>query len=232
MTGARPQAVIFDVFGSLVDWRAGVARAAAEALPGVDAPAFADAWRGRYQPSMAAVRDGRRPYVALDVLHRENLDATLAAFGLDPPEADRAALNHAWERLPAWPDAAEGLARLRRAVIVAPCSNGSIALMTRLSRFAGLGWDCILGADVARAYKPDPQAYLGSAAALGLAPGAVMMAAAHNSDLAAAREAGLATAFFPRPAEHGPAGGETEATGPWDVVATDVMDLATQLGAP
>lgn len=223
------QAVMFDVFGSVVDWRRGVAAAVAEALPGVDAAAFADAWRGRYQPAMAAVREGRRGYVPLDVLHRENLDATLSEFGVTAP--DPVALNRAWERLPPWPDAPAALARLRRRFIVAPCSNGSIGLMARLARFGGLEWDCILGADVARAYKPDPQAYLGSVAALGLAPGQVMMAAAHTDDLRAARASGLATAFFPRPAEHGPGrAADRAAAGDWDVVAADMADLAARLG--
>ncbi len=181
---------------------------------------------------MEAVRSGRRGYVALDVLHRENLDATLAEFGVDLDEAGRSELNRAWEKLPPWPEAAPALARLRTRFIAAPCSNGSIALMTRLARFGGLVWDCILGADVARAYKPDPQAYLGSAAALGLPPERVRMVAAHNGDLAAARACGLKTAFFPRPREHGP--GQTSDLAPsadWDVAASDMADLAARLRA-
>ena len=224
-------AIIFDVFGTVVDWRSGVAAEMRRVLPGLDAEAFADAWRAKYQPSMEAVRAGRRGYVALDLLHRENLDATLAEFGADLDEAARAELNRAWEKLPPWPDAVPGLARLKARFIVAPCSNGSIALMTRLAKFGGLPWDCILGADVARAYKPDPQAYLGSAKALGLAPERVMMTAAHNDDLAAARACGLRTAFFPRPLERGAGGGaETAPTGAWDVVAADIEDLALRLG--
>lgn len=227
----RPEALIFDVFGTVVDWRTGIARAVAEALPGADPWAFAAAWRSRYDPAMAAVREGRRAYVALDVLHREMLDDTLAAFGLDLPEPGRAALARAWERLPAWPDAGPGLKALKRRAIVAPCSNGSIALMTRLARFASLPWDCILGADIARAYKPDPAVYRACAAALRLEPGVVMMVAAHNGDLHAARSCGLMTAFLPRPAEHGP-GQTTDLApdGPWDVVAADLADLAVRLG--
>ena len=229
---SAPEALIFDVFGTVVDWREGVAAEVARALPGVDPHAFADAWRAKYQPAMEAVRSGRRGYVALDMLHRENLDATLAEFGADLPDADRAALNRAWEKLPPWPDVVAGLTRLKARAIIAPCSNGSIALMTRLAKFGALPWDCILGADVARAYKPDPQAYLGSAAALGLAPGAVMMVAAHNDDLAAARAAGLATAFAPRPLETGPGGGADAAPAQdWDVVAEDFGALADRLGA-
>jgi 2-haloacid dehalogenase len=225
-------ALIFDVFGTVVDWRSGVAAEVRGVLPGVDAEAFADIWRAKYQPAMEAVRAGRRPYTELDLLHRENLDATLAEFGADLEETARADLNHAWEKLPPWRDAVPGLARLKARFIVAPCSNGSIALMTRLAKFGGLPWDCILGAGVARAYKPDPQAYLGSAAALALPPERVMMVAAHNGDLAAARACGLRTAFFPRPAEKGP--GQTDDLAPsaeWDVVATDIEDLAARLGA-
>jgi 2-haloacid dehalogenase len=144
---SAPEALIFDVFGTVVDWRAGVAAEVRRFLPYVDAEAFADAWRGEYQPAMERVRAGARGYVPLDTLHRENLDRTIAAFGAELPEADRAALNHAWEKLPPWPDSVPGLTRLKARFIIAPCSNGSIALMTRLAKFGGLPWDCILGAD-------------------------------------------------------------------------------------
>lgn len=228
----RAEALIFDVFGTVVDWRTGIAEAVAEALPGVDALAFADAWRARYDPAMAPIREGRRGYTALDILHRENLDATLERFGAALPEAARADLARAWERLPPWPDARPGLAVLKRHVIVAPCSNGSIALMTRLARFAGLPWCCILGAEIAQTYKPHPRTYRAAAEALRLPPGRVMMVAAHNGDLHAARAAGLQTAFFPRPTEHG--SGQTTDLVPeadWDIVAEDIIDLATRLGA-
>jgi 2-haloacid dehalogenase len=228
----RAEALIFDVFGTVVDWRTGVAQAVALALPGIDAPAFADAWRARYDPAMAPIREGRRGYTALDILHRETLDATLAAFGVTWPEAARADLATAWERLPPWPDSRPGLAVLKRHAIIAPCSNGSIALMTRLARFAGLPWDCILGAEIAQTYKPHPRTYLAAAEALRLPPDRVMMVAAHNPDLHAARAAGLQTAFLPRPAEHGP--GQTTDLAPeadWDIVAADIIDLAARLGA-
>ncbi|SDZ92971.1 haloacid dehalogenase type II [Rubrimonas cliftonensis] len=226
----RPQAFIFDVFGTVVDWRSGVARDVSRALPQVEPFAFAAAWRARYQPAMERVRAGGRPYVALDELHAEMLDETLAAFGARMTPPARAALATAWERLPAWPDAPDGLARLRTMAMIAPCSNGSIALMTRLARYAGLPWDCVLGADVARAYKPQPEVYLAAAAALRLAPGAVMMVAAHNDDLRAARAAGLMAGFIPRPQEHGP--GQTadlSPDGPWDLVADDIADLAARV---
>jgi len=232
----RPKAAIFDVFGTVVDWRRGVAEAVAPAFAEkgleLDPFAFADAWRREYQPAMERIRSGARGYAALDDLHLENLERVLAFLDIAGcfAEAERRDLNTAWERLPPWPDSVAGLARIRRAMIVAPCSNGSIALMTRLARFAGLGWDCILGADIARAYKPAAEAYLLSAAALRLAPGEVVMVAAHNDDLAAARALGFATAFVPRPAEHGP-GQATDLgpTGEWDIVAADLEDLAERL---
>ncbi|WP_204114071.1 haloacid dehalogenase type II [Shimia biformata] len=225
-----PKALIFDVFGTCVDWRSSVARDVAAALPGVDALAFADAWRGEYDPAMARVRDGNRGYVALDVLHRENLDRVAKRFGVDPGNPD--ALNQAWERLTPWPDVVPGLTRLRRRAIIAPCSNGSIALMTRLARFAGLPWDCILGADIAQDYKPNPSVYLASCAALRLPPDEVMMVAAHNNDLVAARAAGLQTAFVLRRSEHGP-DQETDLspTDNWDIIANDFNEVAAILEA-
>lgn len=233
-------AAIFDVFGTVVDWREGVAAAARRAFAAkridADPHAFADAWRGEYQPAMERVRSGQRGYVPLDDLHLENLERVLARFGIAErfDAGERGELNRAWERLPPWPDSAPAIAAMRAAgLIAAPCSNGSIALMARLARFAGLGWDCILGADVARAYKPDPLAYRRSVAALRLPPSAVVMVAAHNDDLAAARAEGLRTAFVPRPLEHGP--GQTSDLAPaedWDFVATDLEELAATLARP
>ena len=228
-------ALLFDVFGTCVDWREGVAAGAREAGLDVDAHRFADHWRGLYQPAMGRVRAQGRAYVDLDVLHRENLDATLGAFGLELSDEKRDALNGAWERLPPWPDTVPGLHRLRGRFLVAPCSNGSIALMARLARHANLPWDAVLGAGVARDYKPKPAVYLASCAALRLSPERVMMVAAHNDDLQAARSCGLRTAFVPRPREHGP--GQTSDLVPdagpgahWDVVADDMVDLAARLG--
>ena len=225
------RAFIFDVFGTLVDWRSGVAEAVGgEVEPlGVDPFLFADHWRSRYQPAMERVRSGGRGYVPLDRLHRENLDETLAHFAVadrfDEPERD--ALNHAWERLPPWPDVLAGLDALRPHALLAPCSNGSIALMTRLARFAGLRWDAILGAEVARDYKPKPGVYLAACAALGLPPEQVTMVAAHNDDLAAARDAGLRTAFIARTSEHGPGQvGDLVPEGEWDRVVGTIGELA------
>ncbi len=231
-------ALIFDVFGTVVDWRTGVAREAEAAFSAkgvsIDAGAFADAWRNEYQPAMERIRSGARGYVALDDLHRENLERVLERLGHAGlfSDAEKAALNSAWEKLPPWPDSVPGIARLRRERIVAPCSNGSIALMTRLARFGGLPWDCILGADIAKDYKPRAEVYQASCAALRLPPEAVMMVAAHNDDLAAAQAAGLRTAFIARPLEKGPGGGgETEPTGDWDEAAENIEALAAMLGA-
>ena len=224
-----PEALIFDVFGTLVDWRTSVARDVEVALPDIDAFAFADAWRGEYQPAMQRIRAGNRGYVALDDLHLENLAIVADRFGVTP--SDPEALNKTWERLAPWPDTVAGLARLKPHAILAPCSNGSIGLMTRLARYGGLPWDCILGAEIAQDYKPKPGVYLAACAALRLPPAKVMMVAAHNDDLAAARGVGLQTAFIPRPLEHGPDTiAEVEATQDWDHVADSVLTLAERLG--
>ena len=224
----RPRALIFDVFGTCVDWRSSVAREVAAVWPDIDAIAFADVWRGEYQPAMERIRAGNRGYVALDDLHLENLERVAARFGVTPPDA--VALNAAWEKLDPWPDVVPGLAALKRHAIVASCSNGSIALMTRLAKYGALPWDCILGADIARDYKPKHAVYQASAAALRLAPGEVMMVAAHNDDLHAARAAGLLTGFVPRPTEHGPGQSrDLEPDADWDAVASDFTDLARRL---
>ena len=217
------KALIFDVFGTCVDWRTSVAREVAAVLPKVDATAFADAWRAEYQPAMERVRSGGRGYVPLDVIHAENLAIVADRFGVAAPPS----LAAAWERLDPWPDVLPGLAALRETALLAPCSNGSVGLMARLARHAGFRWDAILGADIARDYKPKPAVYLASAAALGLPPGGVTMVAAHNDDLAAARAAGLRTAFVPRRAEYGPdQATDLAPASDWDVVADDFEALA------
>src|SRR5918996_1476829 len=204
------RACLFDVFGTVVDWRTSVSRdlaafAKQKGITGVDWLEFAVEWRKLYQPSMEEVRSGRRAFTILDVLHRESLDKLVSRYrikGLSGADVDH--MNRAWHRLDPWPDSVQGLTRLKSKFIIAPCSNGNIALMVKMAKRAGLPWDCILGAEVARAYKPTPQAYLGSWAALGLAPSAVLMVAAHNNDLRAAKAQGLRTAFVARPREHGP----------------------------
>lgn len=233
-------AVLFDTFGTVVDWRRGIAQAVADFAArhrlGLAPEAFADAWRAEYDPSMARVRSGERPYVPLSQLHRENLERTLARHGLrlaDFDAAEIATLNRAWERLPAWPDSVPGLAALKRQYVIGPLSNGDVALLVHLAKFAGLPWDLIIGSDLTHAYKPQPEAYLRAAAILRLPPGEVMLVAAHNADLQGAREAGLATGFVARSREHGPAQTtDLAAASDWDVVADDLVALAARLGAP
>jgi len=229
------KAVVFDVFGTCVDWRSGVARevalAAARRSVAIDAHGFADAWRGRYQPAMEEVRSGRRPWTILDVLHRESLDALLPKFGLGMlDEAERRDLARAWHRLDPWPDVVDGLARLRRRYVIAPMSNGNVALLLNMARRAGLPWDLILGAETSRAYKPLPGSYLNAVAMLGLEPGEVMLGAAHEDDLRAAAAVGLRTGFVARPLEFGE-GRRTDRgdAGPWDIVARDFGELAARL---
>jgi 2-haloacid dehalogenase len=229
-------ALTFDVFGTVVDWRSSIARE----LRGFFGPrgierdweGVADRWRALYQPAMEEVRRGRRPWVRLDDLHRENLTVVLDEFGLAGlQDFEIEHLNRAWHRLDPWPDAVEGLTRLKRRFILATLSNGNVALLVNMARRAGLPWDAILGAEVARHYKPQREAYLTTAALLGLRPEQCLMVAAHNGDLAAASSFGLRTAFVPRPAEHGPGRkADVEPAREWDVIADSFEDLATRLG--
>jgi len=230
------KALVFDVFGTVVDWRSGIARDARTFLAqhgraDVDPHAFADAWRRRYQPAMEEVRSGRRPFTRLDVLHRENLDALLAGHGIAADEADRDWLNRAWHRLDPWPDTIPGLIRLKARHFIAPLSNGNILLLANMAKRAGIPWDAILGAEPVRAYKPQPEAYTRTAEILGLAPGEVALVAAHNGDLAAARKAGLKTAFVLRQTEHGPGQStDTRAEADWDAIAGSFEEMAERLG--
>ena len=233
-----PKAFLFDVFGTVVDWRSGlnreVGRAMADAGATVDVVAFVDDWRGLYQPSMEAVRSGARPWTILDTLHRESLDALLAKYGVGDKfdEVARVDLTHAWTRLDPWPDAVDGITRLRQLGFVATCSNGDIALMTHMAKRAGLPWDAILGAEPNRDYKPKAAVYLGSCAQLYLKPNECMMVAAHPYDLAAARDLGMMTGYVARPTEYGPdqAYDPKDAEG-WDVAAEGIDGLAAKLGA-
>jgi 2-haloacid dehalogenase len=244
-TGAVVRAVLFDTFGTVVDWRSGIAAAVGEfgAAHGlaVDPAAFADAWRARYQPAMHAVRSGARPFTMLDVLHRENLDDVLRAHGLDPAGFDSAeldGLSRAWHFLPPWPDSVPGISEIKAGYVVGPLSNGNTALLLDMAKAAGLPWDLILGSDVTRAYKPDAAAYRRPADYLGLDPGQVMLVAAHAADLAGARDAGLATAFVARPDEYGTtrASGASQTTASeaaaardWDLNGESIVALARQL---
>src|SRR5580698_5244145 len=202
------RALTFDVFGTVVDWRGGVAHEA-EALLGplghaLDWGAFADGWRARYMPAMAKVARGERPFEILDTLHRENLVELLAETGITGlGEAEIDELNLAWHRLDPWRDVLDGMARLKRRFILASLSNGNISLMVDMARRAGLPWDVILGAEVARAYKPAPEAYDAAARMLALDPSECLMVAAHPTDLAAAATRGFRTAYVHRPLEYG-----------------------------
>jgi 2-haloacid dehalogenase len=233
------KAYCFDVFGTVVNWREGVAREVRAFLQKqgknhCDAHEFADRWRSLYQPAMQACRSGARPFVRLDVLHRENLEAVLNEYGFDVSsiaKSDLADLNRAWHRLDPWPDVVEGLTRLKQRHIIAPASNGNIGLMVNMAKRAGLPWDAILGSEVTQAYKPASEAYTRMVDILGLQPREVCMVAAHNDDLAAAQGCGLSTAFVPRLTEHGPTQTTNlKATGQWDLVAADFIDLAKQAG--
>ena len=228
-------ALVFDVFGTLVDWRSGVARESARLLapyaPDLDAGAFADAWRGCYGPSMETVRSGARAYVDLDTLQAESLPGVLAQFGIaEVPDEVRRELVLAWHRLDAWPEVPDALRRLREHHFLAPNSNGSIRLMADLARRNGLIFDAILGADHSRDYKPKPALYRDAIAAFGYTPAQTVMVAAHSNDLAAAASHGMSTAHIARPREHGPGGGETAPTVPVTYTARNLTDLADQLG--
>jgi 2-haloacid dehalogenase len=231
------RALLFDVFGTLVDWRTSIAREARQLLGArgvaIDWEAFADAWRDQYQPAMEQVRSGRVPFSKLDALHRRNLDVVLAQFELNHlDDATRTELNLAWHRLDAWPDVTAALARLRTKVRIAPCSNGNISLMVDLARRNGILWDAIVGAELARDYKPKPVVYLSAAAAFDCAPEQAMMVAAHSSDLAAAAAVGLRTAFVARPDERGPGRGERRAGVPVDIEVSNLIELADRFACP
>jgi 2-haloacid dehalogenase len=238
-TGQSVKAVLFDVFGTVVDWRTGVAavvrRFADDRGLDLDPEAFADAWRARYVPGMRRVISGERPFATLDVLHRENLDGVLEDLGLDPGRFGPLALgelNLAWHFLPPWPDSVAGLTALKQNHIVGPLSNGNTALLLDMAKAGGLPWDLILGSDVTRAYKPAREAYLRPAPLLGLEPGEIMLAAAHEADLEAARTAGLAVAFISRPLEQGPGvPGAGVATQQWDLSVSSITELAEQMGS-
>lgn len=236
MAKSDVQALLFDVFGTVVDWRGSLIAdlSAFGAAKGLTAnwEAVVDDWRGLYQPSMEAVRSGQRPWTILDVLHRESLDALIAKYdlkGLD--ESDKVHLTKAWHRLKPWPDTVAGLTRLKQRYIIGTLSNGNVGLLTRMAKNAGLPWDVVLGAETARAYKPLPEAYLAAARLLNLDPGQVMLVAAHNGDLAAAAECGLATGFVARPTEYGPHQKvDFKAERAWDVVADSFVGVAEAMG--
>lgn len=231
------KALVFDVFGTVVDWRTSLiddftAWSAKRGIQG-DWTALVDGWRGLYAGSMDEVRKHpERGYVILDVLHRRSLEKLVAQLGITGlTDADLYYLTRGWHRLHPWPDSVAGLTRLKSRYIIAPLSNGNVALLTNMAKFAGLPWDLVLSAELFEHYKPDPETYLGAARLLGLAPAEVMMVAAHNNDLEAAQRNGLKTAFVARPTEYGPLQNrDFAATGTWDIVAGDFGGIADRLG--
>ncbi|HVB47436.1 MAG TPA: haloacid dehalogenase type II [Burkholderiales bacterium] len=230
-------ALVFDVFGTVVDWRGSIIRelrklGRAKRLT-VNWAAFADAWRAGYRPAMARVRRGELPWSTIDALHRVILDEVLKQFGVDGlSEQELQQLNRVWHRLRPWPDARASLQRLKRTHVIATLSNGNLALLTDLAKFGRLPWDCILSAELFRHYKPDPEVYLGAAALLDVAPQHLMMVAAHKDDLHAAQSCGLRTAFVRRPLEFGPSvHPDLKDEAAFNINADDFSDLARQLAA-
>ncbi len=237
MVAGEIKALAFDVFGTVVDWRTTIieegARFSAATGVAVEWGHFADAWRGRYHPSMERVMRGELPWTTIDGLHRLALDELLPQFGLESmTEGQRAGLNRVWRRLRPWPDSIPGLTRLRARYVLTTLSNGNMALLVDMAKYARLPWDCILSAELARAYKPDLAVYRLAPTLLDLPPAQVMMVAAHQDDLRAAHEVGLRTAFIPRPLEYGPDAAYDSTPDPsFDLVAADLIDLARQLDA-
>lgn len=230
------QALTFDVFGTVVDWRGSIIREGEQVWKvlsiDVDWAQFADDWRAGYQPAMAKVRSGAIPWANIDTLHRQILDDLLARYHITHlTDAQIDDLNRVWHRLDPWPDAVDGLNRLRQRHIVATLSNGNVALLVNMAKRAGLPWDCVLSAELARHYKPDPTVYQMAADLLGLSTGQVMMVAAHKSDLFAAQKVGMKTAFVRRLLEYGPDGRPDRETDPsFDYTADSFIQLAEQLG--
>ena len=232
---AGVRALVFDVFGTVVDWRTSIIEECSKLgkARGIEADwgLFADAWRGKYGPFMNKVRNREIPWTNLDALHRMALDELLTESGIgNLSELEKAELNRAWHRLQPWPDSVPGLTRLKQHFVIATLSNGNVALLTNMAKNAGLPWDCILSAELAGAYKRDPQVYEMAANLLGLAPEQVMMVAAHQGDLLAAQRVGLRTAFVPRPLEHGPGHVPDLTPDPsFDLVVADLGELASEM---
>jgi 2-haloacid dehalogenase len=233
------EALLFDVFGTVVDWRSSLIRLLESfgRANGLNAGAgwanLADDWRAEYEPAMQSVRSGERPWTSLEHLHRESLDKLLPRHGLGTlNDLQRQELVMGWHFLDPWPDSVAGLTRLKRKYIIGTLSNGGVRLLTDLARYAGLPWDVILSSDLFRDYKPDPSVYLGAAELLDTSPTNIMLVAAHNYDLAAARGHGFKTAFVARPTEYGPRQSrDFKAEADWDFVAQDLEELAGMLGA-
>ena len=233
MKPLAPRVLAFDVFGTVVDWHGSIRREVDAMGLGIDAGAFALAWRAGYQPAMRRVMSGELGWTLIDDLHRMILDQILEEFGVRQlSEADKRQLNKAWHRLDPWPDAVKGLTRLKQQYLISSLSNGNIGLLTHMAKHGGLPWDCVLSAEVFKAYKPDPAVYLGVARVFDVAPAAVMLVAAHQDDLAAARACGLQTAYIERPAEFGADRLKDVSPDPANTLhARDFMDLADRLCA-
>ena len=235
MENAAVKALVFDVFGTVVDWRTSIIQECRQLGDArgieLDWGLFADAWRGKYGPFMNKVRHRELPWTNLDALHRMALEELLVEHKIDNlSELEKAELNRAWHRLQPWPDSVLGLTRLKQHFVIATLSNGNVALLTNMAKNAGLPWDCILSAELAKAYKPDPEVYKMAADLLGLAPTQVMMVAAHQGDLRAAQGVGLRTAFVPRPLEHGPSRTPDLKPDPsFDLVVGDLDELASEM---
>lgn len=236
MPAKLPKVIVFDVFGSVVDWRSSLIAdlSAYGASRGIaaDWAGLVDAWRAAYHPGMDRVRKGELPWTKLDNLHRMSLDKLVADFGIKGlTEEDLVHINKGWHRLNPWPDSVAGLTRLKSKFIIGPLSNGNVSLLLHMAKHAKLPWDMIFGSDLFQHFKPDPEAYLGVANIMGIEPGELMLAAAHNNDLAAARKCGLMTGFWPRPTEYGPLQKRDYAADQeWDVVAENIEGLAAALG--
>jgi len=230
--------LLFDTFGTVSDWRGSIARmgerlAREKGIEGVDWEAFARAWRAGYRPGMARVQSGERPWTSVDVIHRERLEEILVEFGIAERFTDdeKADMNLFWHRLDPWPESIPGLLRLKRKFLISPLSNGSIVLLASMAKRAGLPWDFIFSSDVFKAYKRDAAVYLGAIDKLNLQPGEIMMTAAHNDDLAAARSHGMRTAYVNRPYEYGvDQTKDFEAEEDWDVIADGIIGVAEQMG--
>jgi 2-haloacid dehalogenase len=232
----QPQALAFDVFGTVVDWRSSIIREleAFGRKHGLqqDWPTFADKWRAGYVPAMDRVRRGELPWMKIDDLHRMILDGLLHAAGISVSDDEVDYLNRSWHRLDPWPDTVPGLTRLKERFLITTLSNGNVSLLTNMAKRAGLPWDCVISAELFHHYKPDPQAYLGCAELLDVSPDHLMLVAAHPGDLRAARGAGLMTGYVARPLEYGPVQRpHRTGDGEFDIAATDFLDLADQLSA-
>lgn len=238
----KVKALLFDVFGTVVDWRSGIAnevkKIANKNKIVINPNDFADAWRAEYQPAMEEIRKGNRSFTILDILHMENLKKISSRFGLDKLSSDDFdLLVKAWHRLPGWPDSSEGLNKLKTKFIIATQSNGNIALMVNMAKYSNLNWDVILGAEVVGHYKPEPEAYLKACRALHLSPEECMMVAAHDDDLKAASLQGMKTGYVHRPYEYGKDKlfdisevNDYKGDRSWDFISRDLNDLAYQLG--